>query len=257
MIVKLARRKLTAQAPLPRLPESRPRPVRLTGTGKAVVFIGVLLLAASPLVAFYLHSLAVNQRALRAQIEREAVSATAEVTALTRTRGDSPRYYASFQFGASGQAFQGRTKVGRSYWSRLSVGGPVPVRYLPSDPRQSWIRGYEPSRRSLWDGPLVALALALTSLAPWFSLRWQWMLLMDGREAEARVTAVKKVQGSKGGRTSQVSFEFRTPSGGVRTGRYSTQKPPPADGESIRIIYDPDNPGRNAPYPLSLVRADR
>jgi hypothetical protein len=254
MTIKLALRKLQARTPPPSLPESRPRPVRLTGAGKAVAFIGVLLLAGAPLAGFFLHSLAVSQRAFRVRIEKEAVDGTAQVTALTRTSGKSSTYYAVYGFEAGGQVVQGRATVGRSYWTRLRVGSSVPVRYLPSEPAQNWIRGYEPSWGPLWVAPLVAVVLALVSLVGWIPLRREWMLLMDGRGAEARVTGAKKFSSYHGQSTYRVNYEFHTLSGGVRTGNYASQQAPPAEGETIRIIYDPDNPARSEPYPLALVR---
>jgi hypothetical protein len=254
MTIKLALRKMQARTAPPRLPESRPRPVRLTGIGKAVAFIGVVLLAAAPLAGFFLHSLAVSQRAFRVRIEKEAVEGVARVTALTRTRGKNSRYDAVYRFEADGRILQGRARMGRSYWTRLEVGSSVPVRYLPSEPAQNWIRGYEPSSGPLWPAPLVAVSLALASLIPWISLRREWMLLMDGRAAEARVTGAKKFSSSHGGRTYRVNYEFRTLGGGARTGKYSTQQAPPAEGATIQVIYDPDNPARSAPYPLPLVR---
>ena len=254
MTIKLAVRKLQARTPPPSLPESRPRPVRLTGAGKAVAFIGVLLLAAAPVAGFFLHSLAVSQRAFRVRIEKEAVDGTARVTELTRKSGKNSRYYAVYRFEAGGQVFERRASVGHSYWTRLRVGSSVPVRYLPSEPAQNWIRGYEPSWGPLWVAPLVAVALALGSLLILVSLRREWMLLMDGRGAAARVTATKKHSSSHGGHTYRVSYEFHTLSGGVRTGKYSSQQAPPAEGATIRVIYDPDNPARSSPYPLALVR---
>jgi len=256
MTMKLAMRKLRARTPPPRLPESRPRPVRLTGAGKAVAFIGVLLLAGAPLAGFFLHSLAVSQRAFRVRIEKEAVNGDAQVTALTRTSGKDSRYYTVYRFDAGGQILQGRAKVGRSYWTRLEVGSSIPVRYLPSEPARNWIRGYEPSWGPLWVAPLIAVVLALGSLLILVALRREWMLLMDGRGAEARVTASMKHSSSHGGHTYRVSYEFRTLSGGVRTGTYSSQQAPPAEGATISIIYDPDNLARSAPYPFSLVRPD-
>ena len=32
---------------------------------------------------------------------------------------------------------------------------------------------------------------------------------------------------------------------------------PPAIGSTICVVYDRDNPGRNSPYPFSLVRVMR
>ncbi len=40
-------------------------------------------------------------------------------------------------------------------------------------------------------------------------------------------------------------------------GRGGERRNPPAIGSTITVIYDPDKPKRNEPYPLQLVRVDR
>jgi hypothetical protein len=157
----------------PELVSSRPRPVRLTGAGKLVAGIGVLLPVAALVSGFWLNALA--------------------------TRGDAPRG--------------------------------VPF----------------------WAGPVVAMSLALFAWVPWYALRRQWMLLAEGRPAAANVTRSKKVH-SQHGAHYDVYYEFRTMSGAIRSGRYSSMKGPPPDGATICVVYDPDRPDRSACYPLALVR---
>jgi hypothetical protein len=253
-MMKLELRKKLARAahPTPELPTSRPRPVRLTGLGWFVAVLGMLLLAGAPVAGFFLHARAVRERALRETIDKEAVGVTAVVSALTRTRGDAPRYYAVYEYSAGGQLHQGRAGVGRSYWTRLKVGSTFPVRYLPTDPGRSWLRGQEPGT-TFWKGPVVALSMALIGFFPWYAIRRQWMLLAEGRPAQAQVTASKKVRHQHGSHY-WVSYEFRLMSGATRSGRYDTQRTPPASGTTIQVVYNPDRPEHSMPYPFALVR---
>ncbi len=251
---KLELRKLPRSAPraVPELPTSRPRPVRLTGTGWFVAVIGMLLLAGAPVAGFWLHATAVRGRALRETIDKEAVAVTAVVSDLTQTRGKNPRYFVNYRYTASGQLHEGRANVSRTSWTKLSAGGSLTVRYLPADPGRSWLRGYEPGI-PFWVGPVAALCLAVIGIFPWYSLRRQWMLLAEGRPAQAQVTVFKKVR-HQHGYHYQVSYEFRTMSGATRTGRYNAQKSPPASGTTIQVVYNPDRPEDSMPYPLALVR---
>jgi hypothetical protein len=237
----------------PELVSSRPRPVRLTGTGRLVAGIGVLLPVAALMSGFWLQEQAVRGRALREAVDEQGISAQAVVTELTRMRGKQSRYFVRYRYVAGERLYQRRASVGRGYWANLRQGSPIVVRYLPSRPEQSWIRGYEPRGVPFWAGPVVALSLALFALAPWYTLRWQRMLLTEGRGALAQVTRSKKVR-SQHGPHYVVSYEFRLLSGSVRSGRYSSTKSPPPDGATICVLYDPDRPNRSAPYPLTLVR---
>ncbi len=143
--------------------------------------------------------------------------------------------------------------MGRAYWATLRQGSPLIVRYLPFQPGQSWIRGYEPRGVPFWAGPVVAMSLALLAGVRWYALRRQWMLLAEGRGALAQVTRSKKVRGQHGTHYV-VYYEFRLMSGAVASGRYDSRQSPPPDGATICVVYDPDRPNRSAGYPLTLVR---
>jgi hypothetical protein len=225
--------------------------VRLTGLGWFVAVLGMLLLAGAPVAGFWLHATAVRGRTLRETIDKEAVAVTAMVSDLTRTRGKNQRYYVNYKYAAAGQLHEGRASVSRSSWEKLRVGGSLTIRYLPSEPGRSWLRGYEPV--PFWAGPVVALSMAVIGIFPWYALRRQWMLLAEGRPAQAQVTVSKKVRHQHGAHY-QVSYEFRLMSGATRTGRYDSQKSPPASGTTIQVVYNPDRPEHSMPYPLALVR---
>jgi hypothetical protein len=51
-------------------------------------------------------------------------------------------------------------------------------------------------------------------------------------------------------------FDFKLLSGAAAAGSAGPVKEPPAVGAALTVLYDPDNPRRNAPYPFSspLVR---
>jgi Protein of unknown function (DUF3592). len=226
--------------------------VRLTGVGWFVAVFGMLLPAGALVAGFSLHAKAIRDRTLREAIDKEGVRVTAVVSDLTRTRGDKPKYYVVYQYSAGGQSHPGRANVSRSYWTGLRVGSTFPVRYLPAEPGRNWLRGQEPGI-PFWVGPSVALSMALIGIFPWYAIRRQWMLLAEGRPAQAQVTVFKQVRHQHGSHY-QVSYEFRTMSGATRTGRYNSQKSPPASGTTIQVVYNPDRPEHSMPYPLALVR---
>jgi len=212
-----------------------------------------LLPVAALVSGFWLQQEAVRDRALREQVDDQGIVAQAAVTELTRTRGKDSRYFVHYTYTAGERLYQGRASVGRAYWATLRQGSPLIVRYLPSQPGQSWIRGYEPRGVPFWAGPVVAMSLALLAGVRWYALRRQRMLLAEGRGALAQVTRSKKVRGQHGAHYV-VYYEFRLMSGAVASGRYSSRRSPPPDGATICVVYDPDRPNRSARYPLTLVR---
>ena len=52
-----------------------------------------------------------------------------------------------------------------------------------------------------------------------------------------------------------MTYEFPLLGGGVASGKASASKTS-AVGATIAVLYDPDKPGRNHPYPFSLVTAN-
>jgi hypothetical protein len=226
--------------------------VRLTGAGWFVAVLGMLLLAGAPVAGFWLHARAVRERTLRQEIDKEGIRVTAVVSDLTRTRGKSPQYFVNYEYPAAGRLRQGRANVSRTSWMQLRVGSFLTVRYLPAEPGRSWLRGQEPGT-PFWQGPVLALSMIATGIFPWYAIRRQWMLLAEGRPAQAQVTVFKKVH-HQHGTHYRVSYEFRTMSGATRTGRYDSQESPPATGTTIQVVYNPDRPEHSMPYPLALVR---
>ena len=78
----------------------------------------------------------------------------------------------------------------------------------------------------------------------------QMRLLAEGRPAAARVTGIKKSD-----KSNVVRYEFQLPDGTSVKGRAGVSKAPTADAP-LCVLYDPENPRRNALYPLALARLD-
>jgi hypothetical protein len=107
----------------------------------------------------------------------------------------------------------------------------------------------------VWTIPLTVLSLFATAAAIARSVRRQWMLLSEGRAAQARVTDVKRVHKDKR-KAYRVSYEFQTISGATQASRCEIGKAPPV-GAVIPIVYHRDKPEWTAAYPLQLVRPGR
>ncbi len=232
------------------------REVRKTGAGKLVAGIAVALAAGAVVGGAWLYALAGRDADFRVRIDREAIPARAEVLELRRTRGDDPKHIIRYRYTAGGQVYTGSTNVNGAYWRSLQLGSRIPIRYFPSQPEESWVRGYEPAGVPRWAAALAAAACAVSAALIRHILGRHRALLEHGRAALAQVTRVRKVSTgeSKGYR---VYYDYTVLSGARRTGRYHVSRKPPAVGSTLTVIYDRDEPQRSAPYPLKLWSVER
>jgi hypothetical protein len=98
----------------------------------------------------------------------------------------------------------------------------------------------------------VAASFSVSGLVLLFIIRKQTGLLRDGAAAAGFVTGHRRV---KGGRI--LLYEFRLPDGTQVKGRGGQSRTPPEIGSIVTVLYNPERPRSNAPYPLDAVRLDR
>jgi hypothetical protein len=247
---------LRRYSPPPGLSRSAPRDVRLTGGGRALVVLAWLLAIAAIPAGVLLSREARRQSDAAQAFQQRGAIATAVVDRVWRKSGDGKPALAAFHFDAGGVRIQGETRMQLSVWRELRAGSTVPVRYLPEDPRRWVVEGSRAGGRlPLWVVFFVPGLLTVLGVACLAAIRRQRSLLMDGRAAPAIVTEIKKHHGKDGATHREIVYQFPLLSGGVGSGKASAPKTA-AVGATICVIYDPDRPKRNHPYPFSLVAAD-
>ncbi len=217
-----------------------------------VVAVAVLLLAGGVFAEVHLYRRAKISESRVVRFESERVVTGAQVTGVQSRNGENGRRITmTYQYAVNGREYTGSTTVRVSEHDPSSVGSPVAVWYLPSEPDASWMDGDAPRVQPTW--PALALFAACGFTALWLIvvIRRQSNLLTYGRPALAVIRKVEKKRSDEGWR---VHYEWTLLSGATRTGRYSQGKNPPVVGTTIPILYDRDEPSRNSRYPLSLVR---
>ena len=137
-------------------------------------------------------------------------------------------------------------------WRGLRVGSSVRVRYLEEDPGRWIVAGQRISRMPYGVAYLVSGVLGVIALICAFAISHQRSLLVEGRAAPAVVTELKKHHGTHGSSYREMRYEFPLLDGGVATGKAGASKTS-AVGATLVVLYDPNNPHRNHPYPFSLV----
>ena len=235
---------------------STPRDVRLTANGKAVMGIAIAIAAAAIAAAIGLTILRAGQQDTRDRLIRDGVAAEADVTRVTRTRGDDPRTDVVYRYVAADGAHDGSAGFSQRASRNIVEGGHIAIVYLRSEPARSWVAGREPGVLPLLVVPSIALGLLLLAAAIAWHVRRSQLLLAEGRFAQARVMATTKVK-RQHHHAYRVRYEFTTMSGATVTGSVERARATASAGDTIPIVYHRENPHWNTLYPLSLVTPER
>ncbi len=236
------------------LRRSAPRPVQLTASG-----IGILVLAAAMAAGGIAAAIALRVEARHTMEELRAMQtggADTEgvVTRLWKVNEKEQSYLAEYHFSVNERDYRGRRRLARSHWNRLQTGSPIAVRYLASDPKRNFPADDPPRPTTVWLPIGVATVFFfIAGMVIWMILGAR-RLLADGRAAPGVVTANQRVSNQHGSQ-NMIRYEFRTAGGSSFKGRANRAKMAP--GTVICVVYNPDNPRRNAPYPFHLVKVAR
>jgi hypothetical protein len=179
----------------------------------------------------------------RSALRQDGVEVQGEITFLKRVGkgGNIVRY----NFAASGGTFSDKAEVPPELMRSLRESNSLTIRYLPSDPAINHPAAWEWSPSSEW--PVIFILIGL--LAVWSvgsaAIYRNRILLVWGKPAVGVVTKCR--ERSRG--SISVKYEFRAESGEYVQGSGKSLISPEI-GASIWILYLPQNPGRNLPYPV-------
>lgn len=228
------------------------RPVRLTAAGYLLAAITAVFAIGGPVLGVTLWNRSQEQTAFRERLDREGVAAQGTIDRLWHIGGESPTDHVSYRFEAGTTPVTGSTQVPSRIWRTLHVGDMLPVRYVPGDPSLNHPSGWPVNVTAEWL-PFLMAAIVMGDAGLVFWILWrQWHLLGEGRPAPGLVLKARRT-----GRRVMVRYEFRALSGAVMKGRCSTNSTAvQGEGSAVAILYDPENPKRNAVYPFHLVRLE-
>ncbi len=239
------------------LEQPLPRRIRLSGMG-----IAYCVFAAASIIV----GLGLAYRTVQSEFGREAANETltrslaaqgqeadATVTRLAKTLG----HLVIYQYTVGGRSYSKGAFITAEHWQALQVGSPLAIRYLPSDPTQSFPEADSPNSQTHW---LIVLPVAVIALFFMFSFAAIQLsavlpmrrLLARGHSARGIVTRCKR--GSQGRSSGYfLHYEFPVADGSQGQGKkFSGQ--PMAEGSVVTVLYDPDLPRRNTLYPMGTVR---
>ena len=241
----------------PELEQPLPRPVRLTGMGIIYCVIAAACIAAGVGIA---------SQAIHGELRRQAenaslahsLAAEGEETEATVTRlFTGMGHVVNYQYTVDGHSFSRGAFITAEHWQSLQVGSPLTIRYLPSDPKQSYPESDPPNSQTHWT---VTLPLAAMALFFMFSFAYVQLsavlpkrsLLARGRPARGIVTRCK--EGNRGRRSGYFwYYEFQLPDGAKCQGKKFSDSQL-AEKSPVTVLYDPDRTQRNTLYPMETVR---
>lgn len=234
------------------LRSTRPREIRLTGSGKFLRFFSIFLAVGSIALGIVLYLKASVDLAQREDLVRRGISSSARITRHWKTGGKDTRFWIAYAYPHEGQEYQGRIQLGRKDWTSLTQDSSIPIRFLPEDPDVHYLPGREGQLLPLWVSFLIAPILLAIGWLVHQPLTSQARLLREGRPAPAVVKEHKKVKGGQ-----ETHYTFLLLNRAAAEGKMDASKDPPPLGSVLCVLYEPDRPQHNQVYPLSLVRTAR
>ena len=238
-----------------------PRKLRATGRGIYSALVSLTFLAIAVVGALWSVINTMQQTQHRAALRRDSSVTSGEITRMRKGKNSDVVYYA---FTVKEASFIGNAEMPWQLRTNLRGSNQLPIRYLPANP--------DVNHPAAWEWSLIYWLPLSTDVIhlPEFSSELQWFfaplmfgpvgivffmglrserrLLTQGAPATGVVTKC-----SRGGRGSySVEYEFRTDDGGVAKGRSSGDRT--QIGASLCILYLPQDPRRNQPYPSHNYR---
>src|SRR5438128_1077302 len=205
------------------LDRSRPREVRLTAGGKGLLSLAAIFLAAGVVVAIGLGIVTAREAEEHRLLREQGADTEAVVTRLWRDSGESKQPWVAYRFTAGDHTYHGRAKIRHATWVRLSVGSPLPVRFVPSHPEINRPLGTQSKSTSLWVPYLVGAGFAAFGWLTTLPVQIHHRFLTEGRAAPGVVTRHEKSD-----KETTVHYEFLLLSGSTAKGHsWSGKQPPP------------------------------
>jgi len=231
---------------------SRPREVELTGIGKLLAGLAILLLVGGAAAGVLLYVKAVTDREEHRLILEKGASTDGIVLRRWMTRGDHPGYWIEIAYRTGQTSLRATARISQDMWHRLRDGSVVEIHYLPVKPKRFLLAGEAPDLVPIWLSIAVSGTLLVSSFGVRRVLSSQRRLLEEGRPALAVVTGHKATKDGK-----VVRYVFVTLGGAIVSGRSGPTKSPPPVGGFQCVLYEPDRARHNSAYPLKLVRTAR
>ena len=232
-----------------RLGKNSIRSIRLSNHGRVVACLaGVLFVGAFAAGIFFARTVRREQQEQRL-LDQQGITADAVITRVWRNNDKSREPRVTYRFTYRSAILSHSVSVPLSQWRQLKEGAPLPVRFVPSRPEISHPVDWPWRGLPVWFPFVLSATLAGGGAIIAVQVARQMRLLAEGRPTPGRMTSFRK------SKQYVIRYEFQLPDGTTLKGRADMCKMPES-GKPLCVLYDPENPRRNALYPLPFVRLD-
>lgn len=219
-----------------------PREPRASRNGVQVARAALMLLVLAVAVDIWSAVDTVGKARQMESLRGSAREASAEITQLWSPRHSS-KYKVKYSFTVNGLVFRGEAQVPAQLTRSLEESSILRIQYLPADPAINYPTGWELSAASSLRWIIASVLWIVPAFVMLRALRSERQLISRGSPVTAVIT-----QCSRRRTGFRVKYEFRTGDGDTTVGKGWYQSRPEL-GECIWVLYLPDNPRLNQPYP--------
>ena len=229
-----------------------PRTAQITGRGIALTAVATIVICASVAYASMIGAEAARQFQLRRILSGGGRETTGRITKL---RNPYPlKEYVEYTFDVGGRSYAGEAIVPLQFYQSLQSASSLTVRYRPQYPSANEPVDWTWSLLSEWEDPYLVLSLVAGLGCALFIPLQIFLERKLVTKGLAAVGAVKKCSVSgRGGEFITLTYDFRTEGGALVHGRGSSQTRKEV-GANILILYVPNKPNQNIPYPSANWR---
>jgi hypothetical protein len=242
-----------AEAPAisPELIGPLPRRIQLTVNGITLAVVTAIISASAVIFTCFIAAEAARQVQIRTALRSADNETLGKIEKLHQPY--SLKEYVDYTFIANGKTYRGKAIVPLEVYHTIRLASSLSIRYLPENPALNHPVDWEWSVRSEWDPIFTVILVAglgcLLFLVP--RMRFERRLAIEGVAAIGVVT--KCSVSGRGGEFINLKYDFRTQDGILVQGRgdFKTRQ---EIGTKILILYLPQKPKQNGPYPLTAWR---
>ncbi|MGA2278628.1 MAG: hypothetical protein ABSG00_13600 [Terracidiphilus sp.] len=221
------------------------RPPRKIQKSPNSAFKMIVFIVANGLIVigcFCLCKVVEHQTRIRTALRQEGVEALGEITQLEHINKGQDEV--KYTFTVNGEAVYGRAAVPSELMRSLRESKFLKIRYIPSNPNINHPTAWEESFSSFWITIYLVIVFEMCCSLYIIYAYKKRQLISQGKPVIGFVKGCAPAY-----RSFSVRYEFRTEAGDSVIGSgYSKNRH--EIGTTIWVLYMPQNPGRNLPYPV-------
>jgi hypothetical protein len=221
-----------------------PRRIRLSESSRFSMFLLALLIGVTIIGCIWYCKHVVVQMQQRSALRQDGVEVQGEITSLKRA-GRGPEVV-RYTFTANGGTVSGMTDMPFELVQSFEESTVIKILYLPSNPAINHPAAWEWSLSSEWLEIFMLMAF-LTACSVTSTVFYRERKLLGLGKPVTGIVTNCRVSGRE---LISIEYEFRTETGAQVRG--SGNSPVEQEtGAGICVLYLPENPRRNLPYPVS------